>query len=80
VVLLCDTIRNEFEDLLLHFHKLECNAELPSDENEMSALIKSLSRCVPEFTAARYFYVDRSTILSLFNSITTFLLVMIQFK
>ncbi|KAH0808189.1 hypothetical protein GEV33_014602 [Tenebrio molitor] len=70
VILLCDTIRKHFEDLLQLFHKLDFKSELGTNENEMSALINSLSRNVPEFTAARYFNINRSTILSLLNTLT----------
>ncbi|KAH0812072.1 hypothetical protein GEV33_010719 [Tenebrio molitor] len=35
---------------------------------------------VPEFTATRYFYIDRTAIFNILNSITTFLVVLIQFK
>ncbi|KAJ3617721.1 hypothetical protein MTP99_006816 [Tenebrio molitor] len=81
LILWCDTIRKEFEELLSYCYQMQtCIAESTFTENDMCIFTKSVSQSMPEFTAARYFSIDRSTIFSILNSITTFLLVMIQFK
>ncbi|KAJ3620239.1 hypothetical protein MTP99_004206 [Tenebrio molitor] len=81
VILWCDGIREDFEELLSYCYEMqECVADSIVEEDEMCAFTKSVSENIPEFTAARYFCIDRSTIFSILNSITTFLLVIIQFK
>ncbi|KAH0815855.1 hypothetical protein GEV33_006936 [Tenebrio molitor] len=81
LILWCDIIRKEFEELLSYCYQMQtCIAESTFTENDMCIFTKSVSQSMPEFTAARYFSIDRSTIFSILNSITTFLLVMIQFK
>jgi gustatory receptor len=81
LILWCDTIRKEFEELLSYCYQMQTRiAESTFTENDMCIFTKSVSQSMPEFTAARYFSIDRSTIFSILNSITTFLLVMIQFK
>ncbi|KAJ3617719.1 hypothetical protein MTP99_006814 [Tenebrio molitor] len=81
LILWCDTIRKEFEELLSYCYQMQTRiAESSFTENDMCIFTKSVSQSMPEFTAARYFSIDRSTIFSILNSITTFLLVMIQFK
>ncbi|KAJ3620233.1 hypothetical protein MTP99_004201 [Tenebrio molitor] len=81
VILWCDAIREEYEELLLYCYEMqECLDNSIFEEDDMCAFTKSVSQNSPEFTAARYFYIDRSAIFSIMNSITTFLLVLIQFK
>ncbi|CAH1380251.1 unnamed protein product [Tenebrio molitor] len=56
-------------------------AVLTSHENEeIQVFIDAVLHNRPEFKAARFFSIDRSTLFSVLNSLTTFLLVMIQFK
>jgi hypothetical protein len=81
VILWCDSIREDFEELLSYCYEMQiCVDDSIFEEDEMCAFIKSVSHNMPKFTAARYFYIDRPAIFSILNSITTFLLVIIQFK
>jgi gustatory receptor len=81
VILWCDAIREEYEELVSYCYEMqECLDNSIFEEDDMCAFTKSVSQNSPEFTAARYFYIDRSAIFSIMNSITTFLLVLIQFK
>ncbi|CAH1380228.1 unnamed protein product, partial [Tenebrio molitor] len=81
VILWCDAIREEYEELLSYCYEMQEYLDNSIfDEDDMCAFTKSVSQNIPEFTAARYFYIDRSAIFSIMNSITTFLLVLIQFK
>jgi hypothetical protein len=55
--------------------------ELTSYGNkEIQVFIDVLLHNRPEFRAASFFSIDRSTLFSVLNSLTTFLLVLIQFK
>jgi gustatory receptor len=47
---------------------------------EIQVLVDVVLHNRPEFKAARFFSIDRSTLFSVLNSLTTFLLVLIQFK
>jgi gustatory receptor len=59
----------------------QLEGELTSDENkEIQVFIDVVQHNRPEFRAARFFSINRSTLFSVLNSLTTFLLVMIQFK
>jgi gustatory receptor len=81
VILMCDTIKQEFDNFLAHSYQIKNEVmDFAIKEHEVGTFIKAVSRCSPEFTAARYFSVDRSTIFAILNSMTTFLLVMIQLK
>ncbi|XP_068901861.1 uncharacterized protein [Tenebrio molitor] len=78
-ILLCDSILKKCDEILAKAYRLE--ALLTSYENEeIQVLIDVVQHNRPEFRAARFFSIDRSTLFSVLNSLTTFLLVMIQFK
>ncbi|XP_068901854.1 uncharacterized protein [Tenebrio molitor] len=81
-ILLCDTVLKEFKLLVDLSGQLETslfNLVLYKG-NEFSNFSAALLHNQPEFHAARFFSIDRSTIFSILNSIITFLLVIIQFK
>ncbi|XP_068901859.1 uncharacterized protein [Tenebrio molitor] len=81
VILWCDAVREEFEGLLSYCYQIqECVSGSMLNENEFYAFTNIVSQNMPQFTAARYFYIDRSAIFSILNSVTTFILVMIQFS
>jgi gustatory receptor len=70
---------NKCDEILAKAYQLE--GELTSDENkEIQVFIDVMQHNRPEFRAARFFSINRSTLFSVLNSLTTFLLVMIQFK
>ncbi|RZB40778.1 gustatory receptor 28b [Asbolus verrucosus] len=75
-ILLCDNIMRESEELLGTFQQME----FALNENEICMAMKMVSYNRPKFDAARYFSISRTTIFKILNSLTTFLLVMIQFK
>jgi hypothetical protein len=67
------------DEILTKAHRLE--VQLTSYEyKEIQVFIDAVQHNRPEFRAASFFAIDRSTLFSLLNSLTTFLLVMIQFK
>lgn len=81
LITLCDKITKEFDKFILVSYKLEnCELDLIIDKNEMRKFIKNVSQNRPKFTAGRYFTVEMSSIFSIFDSMTTFLLIIIQFK
>jgi hypothetical protein len=80
-VFLCDSILQKHAQILLLVRKLECTSEAGTFENEkLKLLIDKVGQLRPEFTAARFFSLDKSTLFSILYSIVTFLLVIIQYK
>ncbi|RZB40777.1 7tm 7 domain containing protein [Asbolus verrucosus] len=82
-VLLCDEILKEFEAILELSYKV--NVSLTEgltgrESDEIQNFIDVVSHNHPQFTAARFFNIDRTTIFSILNSLTTFLLIIIQFN
>jgi gustatory receptor len=67
------------DEILAKAYRLE--VQLTSYKNkEIQVFIDAVLHNRPEFRAARFFSIDRSTLFSVLNSLTTFILVMIQFK
>ncbi|XP_044260151.1 uncharacterized protein LOC123008429 [Tribolium madens] len=81
-IFLCDTILKTVEDILSQAYKLEASFDdlATYETDEVQIFIDVVQHNRPEFKAARFFSIDRSTLFSVLNSLTTFLLVMIQFK
>jgi gustatory receptor len=78
-IFLCDSVIKKCDEILSQAYRLE--SELTSyDNEEILVLIDGLLHNRPEFRAARFFSIDRSTLFTVLNSLTTFLLVIIQFK
>jgi gustatory receptor len=78
-ILLCDSILKKDDEIVAQAYRLE--TQLSSKENEeIQVLIDVVLHNRPEFRAARFFSIDRATLFSVLNSLTTFLLVIIQFK
>jgi gustatory receptor len=78
-IFLCDSIMKKCDEILSQAYRLE--SELTSYENkEIQVFINVVLHNRPEFRAARFFSINRSTLFTVLNSLTTFLLVIIQFK
>jgi hypothetical protein len=79
---MCDAVLSEMEKTLLLVYKLQSvTADLMLDENhEVYSLAQMILHTRPEFKAARFFSIKRSTLFSILYSMITFLLVMLQFK
>jgi gustatory receptor len=52
----------------------------PLENKEFKMFVTFVEHNRPRFKAARFFSLDRSTLLQILNSLITFLLVAIQFK
>ncbi|XP_068901871.1 uncharacterized protein [Tenebrio molitor] len=78
-ILLCDYILKKYDEILAEAYRLETMLS-SYEKKEIQVFIDVVTYNRPKFKAARFFSVDRSTLFSVLNSLTTFLLVMIQFK
>jgi hypothetical protein len=48
--------------------------------DHLKSLIDAVGQFRPEFTAAGFFFIDKSTLFSIVNCTVTFLLVIVQLK
>ncbi|NP_001161925.1 gustatory receptor 54 [Tribolium castaneum] len=75
-IFLCDEICNEGQTILGISYSLE---KLKTGD-EIQDLISTIKDNFPRFYAARFFVINRGTILGILDAIVTFLIVMIQFE
>jgi gustatory receptor len=50
------------------------------EKEELMQFSDVIQQNFPRFSAARFFNIDRSTILSILSTVVTFLIIMIQFE
>lgn len=48
--------------------------------NELIAMAKLLEKTVPTFSAAGFYDINRGTIISSFSSLTTYMIIVLQFN
>jgi hypothetical protein len=79
---MCDAVLTESEKILMKVYKLKSMAadSLSWKCDEVDFLVQMILHRPPQFKAARFFAVDRTTLFSILYSMTSFLLVMVQFK
>ncbi|RZC41410.1 7tm 7 domain containing protein, partial [Asbolus verrucosus] len=81
-IFLCDSVSHEGQKILTLAYSME-KYLLKQGENEneeLSRFISVVKDNYPNFSAARFFSVDRTTVFGIFDAIITFLIVMIQFE
>jgi hypothetical protein len=79
---MCDAVLSEMEKTMVLVYKLQSMTTdfMPYENHEVYSLIQMILHTRPEFKAARFFSIKRSTLFSILYSMITFLLVMLQFK
>ncbi|RZB40164.1 7tm 7 domain containing protein [Asbolus verrucosus] len=75
-VLLSDAILKEYEKIFNVVFKMQYS----SDDKQCRSVFSVVLHNRPEFTAARFFVIDRSALFAIFNGIITFLLVVLQYR
>ncbi|RZC41973.1 hypothetical protein BDFB_012963, partial [Asbolus verrucosus] len=75
-ILLCDAILKKYEDIFNVAFRIKCS----TNNRKFRSILAVVSHNRPEFRAARFFLIDRSLLFSIFDSVTTFTLVILQFK
>jgi gustatory receptor len=75
----CDAILEEGETIvrLLSKYRYSANGGRNDEVKILSGMMKDN---FPEFSAARFFSIDRTTIFGILQSITTFFIILIQFN
>jgi hypothetical protein len=81
IVLLCDSIVSKYTQILVSLCKLEAaNDSVVIVNHHLKALIDAVVYFRPDFTAASFFLIDKSTLFSIVNCTVTFLIVIVQLK
>jgi gustatory receptor len=80
-VFLCDSILEKHAQILVLVRNLESTSETGTFANEkLKLLIDKVGQFRPEFTAARFFSLNKSTLFGILYNLVTFFLVIIQYK
>jgi hypothetical protein len=80
-VLLCDSVLQKHAQLLALVSELETNHQgVPSVNQQLNSLLDTMEHLRPKFEAARYFFVDKTTLFTISYSLVSFVLVLIQLK
>ncbi|KAJ8918010.1 hypothetical protein NQ315_011463 [Exocentrus adspersus] len=81
IIFCCDSVVREAEELLTNCYKLEQTLPLLSKElEELESLKRLIKNKTPKLTAAGFFEIRRSTLLSLLSTTTTYFIVALQFN
>jgi gustatory receptor len=81
VILACDSVVKEAGAVVTLGYDLRCCLKTAQflDDLKLKKFTNFLEKNLPKFTAANFFNVGRWTILDLFETLITFLIIMIQF-
>ncbi|RZC36967.1 7tm 7 domain containing protein [Asbolus verrucosus] len=80
LILSCDSIVEESETIFLLMYKWCSNCVNSKGREELYRFANFVQKNRPEFNAAGYFTIHKSTILSMLGTVVTFLIVLLQFK
>ncbi|XP_044265016.1 uncharacterized protein LOC123011578 [Tribolium madens] len=79
-VFICDLTEQRVKAMRMVAYQTVANFDGEKEVEELKKLINVINDNFPHFTAARYFDLNRKTILGVFNAFFTFLIVVIQFE
>ena len=81
LIVMCDSVLKEALKVVGFAYKLRKNfpSALSRQRVEVNEFIDFVIRNFPKFSAAGFFDIDRSTIFKLLGTVTTLLIVMVQF-
>ncbi|XP_044255389.1 uncharacterized protein LOC123005621 [Tribolium madens] len=82
LILLCSFVEQEAEEIVRISYdiRLRLAGNLNLQCYKMQEFTNFLIKNLPKFTAANFFYIERSTILSILGTVSTFLIILIQFR
>ncbi|XP_044264980.1 uncharacterized protein LOC123011553 [Tribolium madens] len=79
-VFICDLTEQRVKTMRMVAYQTVANFDGESEVEEIKKLIDVINDNFPHFTAARFFDLNRKTILGVLNALFTFLIVVIQFE
>ncbi|EFA09286.1 gustatory receptor 77 [Tribolium castaneum] len=77
--LVCDQVLKKYEEILNILLKIKFFLRKKVNKRR-SRCLRRIEQSCPEFSAARFYCINRATLFSLLNAATTFLIVLLQFK
>ena len=80
LLLKCDNIMEESEDIIFVVSKSSTKLTDPRIREEIDRFGHILATNLPQFSAARFIFLGRSTILSIFGTVATFFIVLVTFE
>ncbi|KAJ3652325.1 hypothetical protein Zmor_018302 [Zophobas morio] len=80
LLLKCDNIVEESEDIIFVVSKSGTKLTDPRIREEIDRFGHILATNLPQFSAARFIFLARSTILSIFGTVATFFIVLVTFE
>lgn len=79
IIFACDAAAQESNNLSIKCYQLQQNFPMVLKENEeLEKLQNLIKKKGPKFTAANFFEIKRSTLLSLISTTTTYMIVVLQ--
>ncbi|XP_044264875.1 uncharacterized protein LOC123011492 [Tribolium madens] len=79
-VFLCDLIQQRVKNMQMEAQQIAANCAEGKEYEDIKILEDPINHSFPNFTAARFFDLNRKTILGVINALLTFLIVAIQFE
>ncbi|XP_044264978.1 uncharacterized protein LOC123011551 [Tribolium madens] len=79
-VFICDLTEQRVKAMRMVAYQTAVNFDKEKEVEEIRKLINVINDNFPHFTAARFFDLNRNTILGVLNALFTFLIVVIQFE
>lgn len=80
VILSADGVKKQAKCLSETCHKLENRCESCRTRKELLKFIKLLSAKTPQFSAAGFFNIDRTTLFSILSASTTYYVALVQYN
>lgn len=77
---MCDCVLQECENISSQLRKYRWFKQSTMKTEDVIEIIYVLKENFPEFSAARFFKIERSTIFHMLYCISTFFIVMLQFR
>ena len=79
-IFLCDDVTKEGRKCLDKSYTFAKYVFVETKSKQMQMFLVTLRDNLPQFSAARFFRINRTTICSFFKVILTFVIVMVQFQ
>ncbi|XP_044264830.1 uncharacterized protein LOC123011459 [Tribolium madens] len=79
-VFLCDLVEQRVKNMQIVAHQIAANCVEEKEYEEIKILVDVIDNTFPHFSAARFFDLNRKTILGIVNALITFLIVTIQLE
>ncbi|XP_044261368.1 gustatory receptor 68a-like [Tribolium madens] len=79
LILLCDSVLEEVKTTILLSYKIRQYAVL-KERKEISEFINVVLHNSPQFTAAGFFSINKTTVFHMMGTVTTFFIIIIQFN